>query len=60
MFTDPAETVSIESPLLPEFKMGHIIEIGWVQNCHKVVDFFATESAKKPDFGSIFPGLVAV
>ena len=39
IFTDPGEKFSIESPLLPEFRMVHIIEIGCVQNCLKAVDF---------------------
>ena len=39
IFTDPAETFSIESPSLPEFGMVLIIEIGCVQNCHKAVEF---------------------
>ena len=39
IFTDPAETFSIKSPLFSEFRMMHIIEIGCVQNCHKAFDF---------------------
>ena len=39
IFTDPAETISIGSPLLSEFRMVHIIEIDCVQNFHKAVDF---------------------
>ena len=41
IFTDPDETFSIESPLLPEFRKLHIFEIGWGHNCHKAADSFA-------------------
>ena len=37
---DIVEFLQIESPLLPEFRMVHMIEIGGAQNCHKAVEFF--------------------
>ena len=40
-FFNFAETFFMESPLPPESKMVHIIEIGCVQNCHKAWENWA-------------------